>query len=657
MVGSGHTLSHERRHFAACTIYHGSGTLATRLAGVPDRRAQWRSARQLLERRSEVDHPAVLLVDDTLLDVIHDVDALARHVVVVAADERAEAALGRRAHVSLGGIDDGVAQSRLLRAACQLSCARLRSTRRRRAIAWREEELRELTRVGIGLMAEHNRKDLLNRILDVGKQLTASDGGFLALTEPGDDGRLRLRLRLYECDSVPDLSSLTVESFPVNDSSIIGHAATNRRVMVIKDVYDLPPNAGFAADPSVDERFGYRRRSMLIVPMIDHVDALVGVLAFINRKTDPAATIRTKEDADKFVLPYTHREVRLARALASHAAVSIENAELYARIEVLLESFVKASVTAIDQHDPSTAGHSLRVAALATKLAEEVDRADAGVFAPVHFTRGQMRELYFASLLHDFGKITVRDDVLMKAKKLPPTLWERVDARFDLIRRTMELEYQRQRARIASNGGDRRAIVARLDRALAEDIGRLDRLRQIVHEANEPGVLPKPVNPALFEIATRTYERPDGTAAPYLTQDELHYLRVAQGSLDDRERAEMEAHVAETNRFLADIPWTDDLKNLAAYTYGHHEKLNGTGYPRRLRADEIPIQTRILTIADVFDALTESDRPYKRAVPAETALDILQEEATAGLLDPDLVKLLIESRAYRKILDEDWHAF
>src|SRR5262249_9118471 len=269
----------------------------------------------------------------------------------------------------------------------------------------------------------------------------------------------------------------------------------------------------------------------------------------------------------------------------------------------------------------------------------------------------QLRELYFAALLHDFGKITVSDAVLLKAKKLPPALWERVDARFDLICRTVELNYQRQRARLADTDGKRPEIMAQLDRTMAEDLRQVQHLRQIVRDSNEPAVLATPAHPALFEMATRTYERPDVTQAPYLTQEELHYLRVPQGSLDDRERAEVESHVDETHRFLATIPWTDDLRDLSVYAYGHHEKLNGTGYPRRLRGENIPIQTRMLTIADTFDALTESDRPYKPAVSPESALDVLRAEASEGLLDEDLVQLLIDSRAYRKILDEDWHHF
>jgi response regulator RpfG family c-di-GMP phosphodiesterase len=177
----------------------------------------------------------------------------------------------------------------------------------------------------------------------------------------------------------------------------------------------------------------------------------------------------------------------------------------------------------------------------------------------------------------------------------------------------------------------------------------LDRDRQVVREANEPSVLGAAPPAGLLEIAQRTFERCDGTIAPYLTPEELHFLQIAKGTLDDRERAEAESHVTKTFVFLSNIPWTDDLKNLATYAYGHHEKLNGSGYPRHLTGDEIPIQTRLITIADMFDALTASDRPYKPAVTADRALDILRSQAKAGLLDSDLVKVMTESRSYQLV--------
>lgn len=182
-------------------------------------------------------------------------------------------------------------------------------------------------------------------------------------------------------------------------------------------------------------------------------------------------------------------------------------------------------------------------------------------------------------------------------------------------------------------------------------------MRTAIRDANEPSVTAKRTDITLRDIAKRTFEACDGTVLPFLTADELHYLELPQGTLDDRERAEIESHVEETFRFLDKIPWTDDLKNLASYAYGHHEKLDGSGYPRHLKGEAIPLQTRIITLADIFDALTAWDRPYKPAVSADRALEIIQSEANAGLLDPELVRVMMASRAYQRILNEDWHRF
>ncbi|MGH7553137.1 MAG: HD-GYP domain-containing protein [Longimicrobiales bacterium] len=578
---------------------------------------------------------------------------LPRHAVIVAVDAETEAALGDVAEFSLAGLQDARVREQLVRAACELTTTRLDAIRRGRRSARMRKELAELQRIGMALMLERNQDTLLHRILAQGKRFTESDAGCILLLESDSHDVQRLRVELYEFDSLPDLPRLTEESLPLDNTSIIGHAAVIREPLVIDDAYELPPDADFQRNADFDRRFGYRIRSMLIVPMIDHRDDLVGVLVFINRKSIPDATIRSKEAADRYVLPYRRRQVRLARSVAGHAAVSIENVKLHAQIEHILECFVKAAVSAVDQRDPTTAGHSMRVAALTTDLAAAVERVARGPYRDVQFTREQIRELHFAALLHDFGKVGVREEVLMKAKKLPPRLAERVEARFDLIRRTLELEYCRKRADLLRAGADPDTAAA-LEAEFIDQVEQLDRMRSAVRNANEPSLSAELPRLDLFAIAKHTFARPDGAISPYLTGDELHYLNIPRGTLDPLERTEIESHVEQTHRFLMAIPWTDDLKDLASYAYAHHEKLDGTGYPRRIRGDDIPIQARIMTIADIFDALTESDRPYKRAVSAEKALDIIRSEARAGQLDGELVDIMVESQVYRRILEEDW---
>ena len=274
----------------------------------------------------------------------------------------------------------------------------------------------------------------------------------------------------------------------------------------------------------------------------------------------------------------------------------------------------------------------------------------------VAFTRDQLRELKFAALLHDFGKISVREDVLVKAKKVPPLLWERLDARFELIRSGIEVEYLKRRAQLLRNRKGTQTQLARLKVEFENQQHQLEHMRDVVRAANEPSVNASR-NEELKEIATHSFNRPDHTAIPYLTTEELHYLQIPFGTLDEQERGEIQSHAEQTHRFLEQIPWTDDLKNMATYAYSHHEKLNGTGYPRKLHGDEIPVQSRMLAITDILDALTEANRPYKPAMPIDKAIDVIMSEATAGQLDAELVRILVESQCYRRILEEDWHNF
>lgn len=632
---------------ADCIIYYGPHTRPP-----ASNAARWHPADELFAKQTH-DEPAVLVVDASMLARRDILRRLPRRVVFVAAADEVQVALESRISISIVGVHDDVARDRVLDAACVLSCARLAGVRIRRRLASRKLEFRELSRIGMGLMLERDRDALLRQIVDQGKRLTGSDGGSMLLAEADARGVKYLRVAVAHFDSLPE-SELGQHIITIDDSTIAGHAAHTCEPVTVADAYDLPAGTPFGADPRFEQIYGYHRKSVLAVPMLDHVGQLVGVLAFVNRKSDPNAHVQTREDADRYVLPYTAREVSLARSLASQAAVSIENARLHAQVEQILESVVKASVTAIDERDPSTAGHSLRVSALTTGIAEALERGGRGVYRNTRFTDKQLRELRFAALLHDFGKVTVHEDVLMKAKKLPPILWERVNTRFELIRASMERDYYKRRAELRLSNDAERALGDRLEEELTAQLEHLDGMWAIVRAANEPDVLPGQSSAELLEIAARTFARRDDAASPFLTPEELHFLQIPRGTLNATERAEVESHAEQTYRFLNTIPWTDDLGNLSTFALSHHEKLDGSGYPQGLKGDEIPVQVRMITIADIFDALTEKNRPYKAAVPPETALDIIRDEATAGRLDRDLVQIMIESQAYRRILEEDW---
>ncbi len=597
--------------------------------------------------------PSVLLLDDDLA-ATPDLVPLLRHVpesvAIVAASRAVERAARGCDRIAAVLPEDGEGAAATLRTAFRLAAAKMGAARLEAELARTRGELRELTAVGMALMTERDPDRLLEKIVSKARQLTGSDAGSLYLVDRGEDEVPRLRFALAHNDTLPAAPFVSF-TLPLDTTSLAGYAAVTGETLRVDDAYEIASGAPYSLNRTFDQRLGYRTKSMLVVPMIDHTGATVGVLQLINRKRIPAARIRDEDDAARWVLPYTDRELALVQALAGQAAVSIENSLLYRQIETIFESFVKAAVIAVDSRDPTTSGHSVRVATLTCDLAEGLERHAPAPYRGVRFTAEQMRELRYAALLHDFGKVGVREEVLVKAKKLPPVLHERVLGRFDLIRRTLEADHHRERAELLERGV---RPGPELELCFRARIDELERIRAVVAASNEPTILRERVAEALEQAGRLTFRGPDDRPVPYVAEDELRYLRIPKGTLDDGERREIESHVEQTYRFLVQIPWTGDLRNVAEIAYGHHEKLNGCGYPRGVPGDEIPLQTRMMTVADIFDALTASDRPYKRALPPERALDILSAEAREGLLDAAIVEMLIESGAYRKVLEVDW---
>jgi HD-GYP domain-containing protein (c-di-GMP phosphodiesterase class II) len=534
-----------------------------------------------------------------------------------------------------------------LRAAYREAAARLEAARARAEAASRGRETAELTRIGVALGTERDLKALLDLILTQARRITSSDAGSLYLVEPDDHGQRRLRFQLAHTYSKPE-APFVEYTIPLDRSSLAGYAAVTGEPLVIDDAYALPPDVEYTINRAFDEQWGYRTKSMLAIPMKDHKDEVIGVLQLINRKRVFEAVLASAADVEAQVVPYTPRSVELVTALAGQAAVAIENSRLYEEIERLFEGFVKAAVHAIEQRDPTTFGHSGRVAAMTVALATVVDRAADGPYRHVRFTREQIRELRYAGLLHDFGKVGVREQVLVKAKKLYPLQLELIRQRHDFVRRTAEREFWRKRAEFLEAHGREgyEAFLAALAHEHERELRDLERFLNLVVQANEPTVLPADRCEELVALGGCTYEDLAGTRRPYLTAEELRYLTIPQGSLDEAERLEIESHVTHTFRFLQQIPWTRELEAVPVIAYGHHEKLDGRGYPRGVTGDAIPIQTRMMTIADIFDALTAADRPYKPAVAPARALDILAEEVRAGGLDAELFRLFVAGRVF-----------
>ncbi|MFL5457005.1 MAG: HD domain-containing phosphohydrolase [Myxococcales bacterium] len=414
--------------------------------------------------------------------------------------------------------------------------------------------------------------------------------------------------------------------FPTG-KGIAGTVAETNAEINIPDAYDDP-----RFNPEVDRETGYRTKSILCVPMRSLEGEVVGVLQALNKVSGE---------------PFTVEDEELLSTLGGQAAVAVNNALVNQEIAQLFEGFVRASVVAIESRDPTTAGHSDRVARFCLGLADVLPAAGhtAGRWKDARLSSDERQELRYAALLHDFGKVGVRENVLVKANKLEPGELDTLRARFEMVLGHEELEAEKRKVKLLlSRPRDGPRIVAEEDARLAARRRELESMFQFILACNRPTVLEEGTFDRLFEIADVKYVSPvSRDVRPFLTEGEILKLSVRKGSLTELERREIESHVEHTYRFLQQIPWTRALRRVPDIAYGHHEKLGGGGYPRSLTDPDIALPTRMMTISDIYDALTASDRPYKKAVPKEKAYQILHDEARRGDIDGDLLRVFIEA--------------
>jgi len=527
-----------------------------------------------------------------------------------------------------------------------------------------ERETEELNRIGVALSATHDVNVLLEMILSKSREITGADAGSLYLVEEArssleGSGERLLRFKLTQNDS--RTFPFAEFTMPITEGSIAGYVAVHGEVINIADVYTLlrkdePDRAGAAPssrpynfNPKFDQESGYRTRSMVTLPMKDTKGEVLGVLQLINCKRTSSAMLTGPEAVEREVQAFPERAVRMALSLASQAAVAYENSRLYEDIETLFEGFVHAAVTAIEQRDPTTSGHSQRVSTMTVGLAETVDRADLGAYAAVRFSREQMKEIRYAALLHDFGKVGVREEVLVKAKKLYPAQLALVQNRFDYVRKELEASAAQEKLQSLLEHPRDQALpqLERLEEDYRRRLAEIEDYFQFILRVNEPTVLPAGNFDRLIEIAQQTYQDPRGVEHHLLTPEEVRFLSIPKGSLDPDERQQIESHVVHSFNFLMQIPWTKEIKGIPMIARAHHEKLDGSGYPYKLRGDDIPVQAKIMTICDIFDALSAADRPYKKAVPPERALEILEMSVRERELDPDLFNLFLDAKIHQ----------
>jgi HD-GYP domain-containing protein (c-di-GMP phosphodiesterase class II) len=504
-------------------------------------------------------------------------------------------------------------------------------------------QFEELNRIGIALSAERDIGKLQEFILTTMRQLTNADGASLWWKTVGEDGQPKLSLRASQNASI-DQSTYQDFKVPVDEKSVVGYAVTTKTSQIYDDAYNPPPSKP-QGGKGFDAQYGYRTKSMLTVPMRNYNSEVVGAVQLINAKRSFETKLTVSNVPDE-VVSFRPEDLEMVESVASQAAVAIDNKNLLDSIQALFDGFVQASVTAIEQRDPSTAGHSGRVEALTTNLAAAVTKIDVGKYRDVYLSDDQLKELRYACLLHDFGKVGVREHILIKAKKLMPGQLEVIQARFEGVERSVQVKYATEKLEAMRRGEAGAAVLAEIDHRLEEDLVQLDKWVQGIVAANEPSVLPEDKASMLEFLSQQTYIDMAGKPHPMLDPQEFRFLSIRKGTLDPQERLEMESHVTHSFHFLSKIPWTPMMRGVPEIAYGHHEKLDGTGYPRGLTGEEIPIQARMMTISDIYDALTAQDRPYKRAVPATKALDILKSEAADGKLDTDLLDVFIAKRVY-----------
>lgn len=513
-------------------------------------------------------------------------------------------------------------------------------------------DIQRLTTVGQALSTERDFERLIDMILRSARELVDADGGSIYVVERKQGGEPPTHLRFKK-----SVLNLSADEFllPIDRNSIAGYVALTCQPLRIDNAYDLSGKEEYSFNYEFDRHHNYYSRSMLVVPMTNHRGDIIGVIQLINRKVNASEELTVERMKGDGVQPFDASDQELVAAMAGQAAVAIQNNLLLGDINNLFEGFVKAAVTAIEQRDPTTSGHSFRVADLCVGLCQAVDRLSSGRFSAVKFSRDQLRELRYASLLHDFGKVGVREQVLVKAKKLYDHELELIRWRFRYIQKSIQKEYlEKIHNHLKQNGRDNgyEEYEIMMQRELQSKRARIEAMFAAILDANEPAVMEEGNFQILDRISRNRIRLESGEEIPFLKDNELVSLSIRRGNLNQQERLEIESHVTHTYRFLIQIPWTTDLRKVPDIARGHHEKLDGSGYPHGLEEQEIPLQTRMMTISDIFDALTAPDRPYKRSLGVTQALDILQLEAQANHVDAELLQIFIEARIFEQIQNQ-----
>lgn len=521
--------------------------------------------------------------------------------------------------------------------------------------------LEQLNEIGSALSQERNIDHLLEKILLAAKAITRAAGGTLYVLEPSDEGpRLRFAIMRNETLDIAmgGTTGNPIPFYPVhlygkdgkpNNQMVAAYAALTGKTVNIADAYS-EEGFDFSGTRNFDKKTGYRSKAFLTVPMKNHESETIGVLQLINRVGQSANEVESFASSDQ----------RLAESLASQAAIALTNRHLINQLEVLFESFIALINTAIDEKSPYTGGHCQRVPALTMMLAEAVNETYDGPLREFKMSDKDRYELKIAGLLHDCGKVTTPVHVVDKATKLE-TIFDRinlVDTRFEVLRRDVEIEALKRKLEILRRPGlDEAAVreqLAQIDRESGDRRRELESDREFLRHCNVGGeVMAAEARERVNRIGIgRKWVDVSGNTADFLTQDEIKNLTIARGTLTNEERETINHHIVATIKMLEALPWPKHLRNVPEYAGGHHERMDGKGYPRGLTRHQMSVQARVMGIADIFEALTAKDRPYKRGKTLSESLRILGNFRLNGHIDPDLFDIFVRKKVYLRYAEQ-----
>ena len=509
--------------------------------------------------------------------------------------------------------------------------------------------LEELNSIGIALSKEQSNTRLLETILVAAKNITNADGGTIYLMQ-GEGKERILKFEIIRTDSLHlamgGSTGAPIPFYPVkligengkpNDSMVVAYAALHDCTVNINDAYTVD-GFDFSGTKDFDKKHGYRSQSFLTVPMKNHESEVIGVLQLIN----------AQHKQQKSIIPFTDTDQNLVESLASQAAIALTNRQLINQLENLFESFIKLINTAIDDKSPYTGKHCERVPALTMMLAEAVNQTTTGPLKDFHMTELDRQELKIAGLLHDCGKVSTPVHVVDKSTKLH-TIFDQIhmiDTRFEVLKRDAEIEILNAKLEGCKDSGAQ--DTAELEQQFQERVSKMNEERKFIRVCNigKESMTPEDQE-RVRQIGTKyTWRNIVGKEVSFLTEDEINNLCIKSGTLTPEERNIINHHIVLTIKMLEALPWPKNLRNVPEYAGGHHERMDGKGYPRGLTREQMSVQARVMGIADIFEALTSADRPYKKGKTLTESLHILGKFRLNGHLDPDLFDIFVREKVY-----------